>query len=458
MGLFTSLKTAKRALIRRKTKNLSAILAISLGVTLMVGIQITTDTLESSYLTSLLLGEGEVDITVTNTSGNYLSAADEENITAMIPDALGIMPVLKTRGPVMVGSQFEPEAEMAGIQLDFPEEFGTFYDWKTGEEMNITSYLTGNKSILLSSHLAKDLDLDKDTDFPVILNTEFYSITVTFTINMTSGLPIITRNQTTIRTELSIEGVYDSNRPGIGSRYRGLIFSLEGLQDWISLQDSGKETDIVSSYLITLKTDHFQTEIDEDYLQEQLDSLVEIIPERTEDGKTFKVYTASSARLDYFTIIRAVFNMMKTMLTTLGLLIIITGILLITNVQLMSIEDREFQTGVMRAVGENRRGIFQAMLIETLFQGIMGGIFGLIGGLLFGQAVAMYLASLFGTGRLSVQPVINQEVMVLSVIIGVLIGIVTGLLPALRASRVNIVNALRGIKVAYEEKSSRNFA
>ncbi|MHA1449661.1 MAG: FtsX-like permease family protein [Candidatus Hodarchaeales archaeon] len=124
----------------------------------------------------------------------------------------------------------------------------------------------------------------------------------------------------------------------------------------------------------------------------------------------------------------------------------------------MSIEDREFQTGVMRAVGESRRGIFQAMLIETLFQGIMGGIFGLIGGLLFGQAVAMYLASLFGTGRLSVQPVINQEVMVLSVIIGVLIGIVTGLLPALRASRVNIVNALRGIKVAYEEKSSRNFA
>ncbi|MHA1449662.1 MAG: hypothetical protein ACTSP4_09610 [Candidatus Hodarchaeales archaeon] len=328
MGLFTSLKTAKRALIRRKTKNLSAILAISLGVTLMVGIQITTDTLESSYLTSLLLGEGEVDITVTNTSGNYLSAADEENITAMIPDALGIMPVLKTRGPVMVGSQFEPEAEMAGIQLDFPEEFGTFYDWKTGEEMNITSYLTGNKSILLSSHLAKDLDLDKDTDFPVILNTEFYSITVTFTINMTSGLPIITRNQTTIRTELSIEGVYDSNRPGIGSRYRGLIFSLEGLQDWISLQDPGKETDIVSSYLITLKTDHFQTEIDEDYLQEQLDSLVEIIPERTEDGKTFKVFTASSARLDYFTIIRAVFNMMKTMLTTLGLLIIITGICL----------------------------------------------------------------------------------------------------------------------------------
>ena len=33
---------AKRSLWRRKTKNLSAILAVTLGVTLLVGIQITT--------------------------------------------------------------------------------------------------------------------------------------------------------------------------------------------------------------------------------------------------------------------------------------------------------------------------------------------------------------------------------------------------------------------------------
>jgi ABC-type antimicrobial peptide transport system permease subunit len=147
---------------------------------------------------------------------------------------------------------------------------------------------------------------------------------------------------------------------------------------------------------------------------------------------------------------------MSTFLNVLGLLIVLTGVLLITNVQLMSVEDREFQTGVLRAVGEKRRGIFFSMLSETLFQGILGGIIGLVGGLIFGQVVASYIASLFGTGQFSVRPVLDQSVILFSVVIGVLLGIITGILPALRASRVNIVEALRGIKVQFEEKSGRN--
>ena len=122
----------------------------------------------------------------------------------------------------------------------------------------------------------------------------------------------------------------------------------------------------------------------------------------------------------------------------------------------MSVEDREFQTGVMRAVGENRRGIFYSIIIENLFQGVMGGLLGLLGGLAFGQTVAAYLVSLFGTGQLSVQPVISETTIILSVTIGVVLSIVTGIFPALRASQVKIVEALRGIQVKFKSKSSRN--
>ncbi|MHA2054429.1 MAG: hypothetical protein ACW99F_12600, partial [Candidatus Hodarchaeales archaeon] len=85
MGLRSSLKIARRALVRRKTKNFSAILAITLGVTLMVGIQITTDTLENSFLTGLLLREGEVDMSFSNATGSYLSVNEEENISILVP-------------------------------------------------------------------------------------------------------------------------------------------------------------------------------------------------------------------------------------------------------------------------------------------------------------------------------------------------------------------------------------
>jgi ABC-type antimicrobial peptide transport system permease subunit len=598
MGIKSSFMIAARSLLRRKTKNISAILAVTLGVTLLVGIQITTDTLENAFLTSLLQSEGEVDFRVTNaTTGGYLTAADAENISALVPDAMGIMSELSMRVPVMLGSQFDDSVELAGISTDFPEAFGSFYDWKTGDEMDIDSLLVSNSSILLSSKQAEKLGLTQETSLPVSLTTEFTNVTGTvvepptisfsdwvveptattteyvlnatnstlsleleqvaypgmmpsivtlYTVNCSmlslsdfecinvtatgtdnvlvllgfsmddgnnfnvtniadidtlnsqlfdltpyagrtlrgdaylvvmsaDGLParieiseiafetskpVISYTSEIERTELQVVGIFDSKRPGIGSQYPGAILRLEHLQQWMSLQERQKETDRVKAYLVALKTDHFTSEISEDYLQDKVDTVEAAIPQVVDSstGNAQKIYSVESARLTFFSIAEIVMTLLSTMLTALGLLIMITGVLLITNVQLMNVEDREFQTGVLRAVGENRRGITLSLLIENVFQGILGGIFGLVGGLAFGEAVAVYLADLFGTGRLSVQPIVSQQVVVLSVLIGVALSIITGILPALRASRVNIVEALRGIKVTFEEKSGRNLA
>ncbi|MCK5592623.1 FtsX-like permease family protein, partial [Candidatus Bathyarchaeota archaeon] len=461
MGLKSSFMIAWRSLSRRKTKNLSAVLAVTLGVTLLVGIQITTDTLENAFLTSLLQSEGEVDLRVTNsTKGGYLGAADQESIEELVPYAVGVMPELSTQIPAMVSSQFDPKMEAAGIPVDYPNAFGKFYNWKTGEQMDIKILLEDNKSILLSSTQAEKLGLNQETTLPVSLDTEFTNLTIAVTINATSGLPIITPLQELVRVELQIVGFFDSKRPGIGSQYSGAVFRLEHLQEWISLQDPGRETDIVSAFLVAYKTDHFALGIDEDYLRAKVELLEETIPEEVDPqtGKTQKIYQVTSTRLDFFGFVAFAITIMSTILTSLGFLIMLTGVLLIINVQLMSVEDREFQTGVLRALGSNRRGIFQSMMIENLFQGIIGGVLGLFGGLAFGQAVALYLVGLFGTGELSVQPVVSQEAVILSVVIGVVLSIVTGILPALRASRVNVVEALRGIKVKFREKSSRNLA
>ena len=179
---------AQRALVRRKVKNLSSILAITLGVTLLVGIQITTDTLENTFLTTLLQTEGEVDIRVSNaTVGGYLSVADETRIEALLPDAVGIMAELSTQLPVMMGSQFDPSAPVAGIPLDYPKTFGYFYEWGSGKEMQIRTYLADNSSVLLSSRLAEDLAMDQDVRLPVALNTEFTSVSVSVSIDPNTG-------------------------------------------------------------------------------------------------------------------------------------------------------------------------------------------------------------------------------------------------------------------------------
>ena len=594
MGIKSSFMIAVRSLTRRKTKNLSAILAVTLGVTLLVGIQITTDTLENAFLTSLLQRQGEVDFRISNSTTNgYISAADVSNISSLVPDAVGIMPELSTQAPGMFGSQFDNYMKLAGIPVDYPEAFGSFYDWETNEKLDLNSLLSSNTSVLLSSSEAEKLGITKDHTLPLNITTEFTNLTASiappplvplsgwvvnsnftsagynlnstpsglhlevepinytgvvmiYTVNCSrlslsdydyinvtatgsnntlvmfgfstldgstfdvvnwtsvdtlndlqfdltphsgktlrgdaylaitsmngtkaeiditeiafeSSTPIITYTSKTERIDLQVVGIFDSKHPGIGSQYTGAVFKLEHLQQWMSLQDEQQKTDIIKEYLIALKTDHFASEIDKKYLQERVDLVEEAIPEIVNPvtGFTEKVYTVASARLTFFSVAEMVMTLLSTMLTALGLLIMITGVLLITNVQLMNVEDREFQTGVLRAVGENRRGITQSMLIENVFQGMLGGIFGLFGGLGFGQIVASYLISLLGTGQMSVQPVVCTQVVIISVLAGMALGIITGVMPAMRAARVNIVEALRGIKISFKEKSGRNLA
>ena len=598
MGLKSSFMIAWRSLSRRKSKNLSAILAVTLGVTLLVGIQITTATLDNAFLASLSQSQGEVDVQISNaTLGGYLKIEDQALISDLAPEAVGIMPELTAQIPALVESHFEPKMSAAGVPVNYSEVFGIFYDWKTGNKLDLNSLLDSNSSILLSSNQAEKLGIDKDTSLPVKLTTEFTNLTktlipptvplVNWTINanittanyilnstitnlslevqpinfqgiamtyttecpnlnltnysyvnitatgspntavilgfllddgttMTvanltdpstlntlsydltpyanrtlSGTSFLTAmslngtnaklditeiafetsNQTDSqrlslakytseisRVDLQVVGVYDSNRPGIGSQYSGAVFRLEYLQDWLSLKDQNQQTDIISAFSIAYKGDHFVKEMDENYLQAKVDHLNATIPRETDPvtGEPIDIYQINSARLNFFDLASFFITLMSTMLTALGFLIMLTGVLLITNIQLMSVEDREFQTGVMRAVGDNRRGIFYSIMIENLFQGVIGGLLGLLGGLAFGQAVAVYLVGLFGTGQLSVQPVISETTIILSVTIGVVLSIVTGIFPALRASQVKIVEALRGIQVKFKSKSSRN--
>src|SRR5512139_2189646 len=145
MGIKSSFVIAWRSLSRRKTKNLSAILAITLGVTLLVGIQITTDTLENSFLTSILQSQGEVDLQIANgTGGTYLKAADQNLISSLVPEAVGIMPELSTQVPAVVGSQFNPRMQAAGIPSDYPKTFGNFSDWKTNSQLDFDALLADN--------------------------------------------------------------------------------------------------------------------------------------------------------------------------------------------------------------------------------------------------------------------------------------------------------------------------
>lgn len=506
MPISSNLKTAYRGIFRRKVKNLSAILAIFLGVTLLIGVQITSATLSQSFLTSLTLRQGEVDMEFSSgTTGGYLNSTDYFLVNKSVPGAVGIMPILLTSEPVLYGPQLQNSVDIAGIQLNYSRAFGTFYNLQ-GKVMDLTSLLATNNSVIISKELAQNLGVNINNFKPGIqLQTQFPKSILSGYFNTTSLQPVIISNTTQMSTNFTVTGIYDS-RPGIGSQVTSsagrIIMQMKDLQNIVKytlpqinpinqsniqiipnptnpshpsaiipLSFSYNDTNIISSYYVAFKTNHFTTgEWTSAQLQAKLTYATNHNPQveatytngtvvLNSDGtpKMVSYFSISSARLQIYTIINLISTLLNTFLNILGVLIIATGLLLITNIQLMSVEDREFQTGVLRAVGDNKRGIIYKYLLETVAQGLVGGFLGLFGGLIFGWSIAYYLSSLFATGTGSVNPIIPPDLVVLSLVIGVILAIITGILPAIRASNVNIVEALRGIKTSFSEKSSRNF-
>lgn len=107
-----------------------------------------------------------------------------------------------------------------------------------------------------------------------------------------------------------------------------------------------------------------------------------------------------------------------------------------------SVANRVGEIGTMRALGFQRANILGSFLVEALLLGLVGGIVGLL------FASSMMLVSIstvnFQTfSELEFSFVLNFEIVYMALAFSLIMGFVGGVLPAIRASRMKIVDALR---------------
>jgi putative ABC transport system permease protein len=106
----------------------------------------------------------------------------------------------------------------------------------------------------------------------------------------------------------------------------------------------------------------------------------------------------------------------------------------IMNIMLVSVTERTREIGVRMAVGAKPWHILAQFLIESLALSALGGLLGV--GL--GMAASGKLAAIFGWPSL-----IRIDVPLLAMGFSVLVGVVFGIYPALKASRLHPIDALR---------------
>jgi putative ABC transport system permease protein len=115
---------------------------------------------------------------------------------------------------------------------------------------------------------------------------------------------------------------------------------------------------------------------------------------------------------------------------------LVVGGIGITNIMLASITERVREIGIRLAVGAKGRDIFLQILVESISIASIGGIIGIAAGAGLIQLLVVIAPS-------ENPPLMTLSSIVISVVFAVLAGIVSGIYPALRASRLDPITALR---------------
>jgi putative ABC transport system permease protein len=173
----------------------------------------------------------------------------------------------------------------------------------------------------------------------------------------------------------------------------------------------------------------------EDAVDDAIQQIAELLRQRHRVAQDD--FVVSSQR-DFLAAINQITGMFTAFLGAIAGVSLLVGGIGIMNIMLVSVTERTREIGIRKAVGAKRRDILSQFLIEAIVVSVAGGLIGI----LTGTGISRAISQIEFNGQ-SVPSVVAPDAVILSFTVAAAVGLFFGIYPAMRASRLNPIDALR---------------